>query len=83
MGAVEAKVVAAFTVRVLLLPLLPNTVLPRALKAALAVIRAVVAKVVTALTVRVWLPVVPRTVLPAAVRVLPVLLRVTPATHME
>ncbi len=40
---------------------------------------AVEAKVVAALTVRVWLPVVPRTVLPATVRVLPVLLRVTPA----
>ena len=82
-GAVEAKVVAAFTVRVLLPPLLPSTMLPRALKAALAVIGAVVAKVVAALTVRVWLPLVPRTVLPAAVRVLPVLLRVTPAAHMQ
>jgi len=64
-------------------PLLPNTVLPRALKAALAVMGAVVAKVVTAFTVKVWLPVVPRSVLPAAVRVLPVLLRVTPAAHMQ
>jgi len=43
------------------------------------VMGAVEAKVVTALTVRVWLPVVPRTVLPAAVRMLLVLLRVTPA----
>jgi len=83
MGAVEAKVVAALTVRVLLAPLVPNTVLPSALKAALAVMGAVVAKVVAALTVRVWLPVVPRTVLPAAVRVLPVLLRVTPAAQMQ
>ncbi len=83
MGAVEAKMVAAFTVRVLLPPMLPNTVLPRALKAALAVMGAVDAKVVAALTVRVWLPVVPRTVLPAAVRVLPVLLRVTPATQVQ
>ncbi len=45
----------------------------------LAVMGAVEAKVVAALTVRVWLPVVPRTVLPATVRALPVLLRVTPA----
>ena len=60
MGAVEAKLVAAFTVRVLLL-LLPSTTLPLALKAlpavtamsALAVIGAVEANVVTAFTVRV------------------------------
>ena len=83
MGAVDAKVVAAFTVSVLLPPLLPNTVLPSALKAPLAVMGAVVANVVTPLTVRVWLPVVPKTVLPAAVRVLPVLLRVTPAAQMQ
>ena len=44
----------------------------------LAVMDAVLAKVVAALTVRVWLPLVPRAVLPAAVKVLPVLLRVTP-----
>jgi hypothetical protein len=85
--APEAKVVAALTVKLLLL-LVPRTVLPKALKAAfamtaaLAVMGAVEAKVVTAFTVRVWLPVVPRTVLPATVRVLPVLLRVTPAGKM-
>ncbi len=61
MGAVEAKVVAAFTVRVLLPLLVPNTELPSALNrpaaatvtAALAVMGAVEAKVVTAFTVRV------------------------------
>lgn len=53
--------------------------MPLAVTAALAVRDAVDAKVVAALTVRVWLPVVPRTVLPATVRVLPALLRVTPA----
>ena len=60
MGAVEAKVVAAFTVRVWL-PVAPNTELPSALNrlaaatvtAALAVMGAVEAKVVTAFTVRV------------------------------
>jgi len=53
--------------------------LPLAVTTPLAVMGAVEAKVVTALTVRVWLPVVPRTVLPATMSVLPVLLRVTPA----
>ena len=59
MGAVVAKSVAELTVRVLL-PLVPSTVLPKALNAlplvtvtaALAVMGAVEAKVVTALTVR-------------------------------
>ena len=78
MGAVEAKVVTAFTVSVWV-PEAPSTTLPLAVTRALAVMVAVEAKVVTALTVRVWLPVVPSTVLPAAVRVLLVLLRVTPA----
>ena len=53
--------------------------MPLTVSKPLAVMGAVEAKVVAALTVRVWLPVVPRTVLPATVRVLPVLLRVTPA----
>ena len=52
--------------------------MPFAVTAALAVMGAVDAKVVTALTVRVWLAEVPRTVLPAAVRVAAVLVRVTP-----
>ena len=52
--------------------------MPFAVTAALAVMDAVEAKVVTALTVRVWLAEVPRTVLPAAVRVVAVLVRVTP-----
>jgi len=52
--------------------------LPLAVTKPLAVMGAVEVKVVAAFTVRVWLPVVPRTVLPAAVRVLPVLLRVIP-----
>ncbi len=55
--------------------------MPLAERRALAVMDAVDAKVVAALTVRVWLPLVPRTVLPAAVRVLPVLLRVTPTAQ--
>ncbi len=67
-GAVEAKVVAAFTVRVLLPLLVPSTVLPRALNrppaatvtAALAVIGVVEAKVVTAFTVSVWLLLAPK-----------------------
>jgi len=70
MGAVEAKVVAALTVRVLLPPLLPSTELPSALKAlpaatvtaALAVMGA--AKVDVACSVTVWLLVAPRTTLP-------------------
>ena len=78
MGAVEAKMLTALTVRVWLL-FDPSTTLPAAVTRALAVMGAVEAKVVTALTVRLWLPVVPSTVLPAAVRVLLVLLRVTPA----
>ena len=57
----------------------PRTTWPLAVIKPLAVMGAVDAKVVAALTVRVWLPVVPRTALPATVRVLPVLLRVTPA----
>ena len=69
MSAVEAKVVAAFTTNVLL-PLVPNTTLPSALKAlpaatvtaALAVMGA--AKVDVAWTVTVWLLVAPRTTLP-------------------
>ena len=81
-GAELAKVVTAFTVRVWL-PLAPRTTLPLAVTRALAVMGAVVAKVVTALTVRVWLLVVPRTVLPAAVRVLEVLLRVTPVANKQ
>ena len=60
------------------MPLAPSTTLPLTVTRALAVMGAVEAKVVTALTVRLWLPVVPRTVLPAAVRVLVVLLRLTP-----
>ena len=72
-GAVEAKLVAELTARVLL-PLLPSTALPLAvstpatLTAALAVMGAVTAKVVAAFTVRVWLPLAPRTTLPLAVR---------------
>ena len=77
MGAVEAKVETAFTVRVLL-PLAPRTTLALAVKAALAVMVAVDAKVVTALTVRVWEAEEPRRVLPAAVRVEEGLARVTP-----
>ena len=74
MGAVDAKVVAALTVRMLLPPLVPNTVLPNALKAlpavtltaALAVMGA--ANVVVACTVRVWLVVAPSITLPYTVR---------------
>ncbi len=73
MGAVGAKVVAAFTTNVLLL-LVPNTTLPSALKAlpaatvtaALAVRGA--AKVDVAWTVIVWLLVAPNSTLPLAVR---------------
>ena len=73
MGAVEAKVVAAFTINALL-PLVPNTTLPSALKAlpaatvtaALAVMGA--AKVDVAWTVIVWLLVAPNSTLPLAVR---------------
>ena len=84
MGAVEAKVVTAFTVRLLtgVLLVLPKTELPSALNKlpgltvtaalavmiALAVMDAVGAKVVAALTVRVLLPLAPRTMLPFAVR---------------
>ena len=53
--------------------------MPLAVTKPLAMMGAVEAKVVAALTVRVWLPEVPRTVLPATVRVLAALLRVTPA----
>ena len=74
----------------LLPPLLPTCALPRALKvlplltvtAALAVIGAVEAKVVTALTVSVCEPEVPRTALPAAVRVEVELVRVSPAEKL-
>ncbi len=74
MGAVEAKVVAAFTINVLLPPLVPKTTLPSALKAlpaatvtaALAVTGA--ANVVVAWTVIVWLLVAPNSTLPLAVR---------------
>ncbi len=73
MGAVEAKVVAAFTTNVLL-PLVPNTTLPSALKAlpaatvtaAPAVMGA--AKVDVAWTVIVWLLVAPNSTFPLAVR---------------
>ena len=73
MGAAEAKVVAAFTINVLL-PLVPSTTLPSTLKAlpaatvtaALAVMGA--AKVVVAWTVIVWLLVAPNSTLPLAVR---------------
>ena len=73
-----AKVDAVFTVRLALLPAVPNTVLPRAVRAALAVMGAVEAKVVTALTVRVWLPEVPRTVLPATLRTEVAVVRLMP-----
>ena len=66
-GAEEAKVVIAFTVRVWL-PLAPSTTLPLAVMAALAVIGAVEAKMVAALTVSVWLPLAPKTTLAFAVR---------------
>ena len=74
MGAVDSNWVAALTVRASLL-LVPRTVLPKALKvlpavtvtAASEVMGAVLAKVVTALTVRVWLPVAPSTTLELAV----------------
>ena len=52
MGAVDAKVVTAFTVRVCE-PFTPTVMLPLAVRLALLVMGAVVAKTVTALTVRV------------------------------
>ena len=75
-GAGEAKVVAAFTAKVLPPPLVPNTTLPSALKAlpaatvtaALAVMVAPVAKLVAAYTVKLLLLLVPRIVLPRALK---------------
>ena len=74
MGAVEENTVAALIASVLM-PVLPRTVLPKALNAlplvivtaALAVMGAVAVKVVTALTVRVWLLLAPNTTLALAV----------------
>ena len=96
MGAVEAKEVAAFTVRLLLPPAVPKTTSPRALNklpfatvtaafavtAAFVVIVAPDTKVVAALTVSAWVDEAPRTVLPAAVRVEVELVRVTPAEKL-
>ncbi len=68
MGAVDAKVVAAFTVRVWL-PLAPSTTLPLAVIKPLAVIGAVEAKVVAMFTVSVLLPpLMPNTTLPRALK---------------
>ena len=77
-----AKVAAELTVRVLVPPAVPNMVLPKAVKAAFAVMGAVEAKVVTALTVSACEPEVPSTVLPLAVRVEVGLVRVTPAEKL-
>ena len=69
--------------------MVPSTELCKALNAALmvtaalAVMVAVGAKVVAALTVRVWLLLLPSTVLPAAVKVLLVLVRATPTCRAQ
>ncbi|KAA6425459.1 MAG: hypothetical protein FRX49_04951 [Trebouxia sp. A1-2] len=71
MGAVEAKLVTAFTVSVWL-ALAPSTTLLFAVTKPLAVMGAVEANVVTALTARVLLPpLVPNTELPRALKTLP------------
>ena len=83
------RVVTAATVNVLAL-LVPNTVFPKLLRvfpavtltAALAVMGAVDAKVVTALTCRLWLPLVPSTALPASVRLAAVLDMVRPPVRV-
>ncbi len=69
-GAVEAKVVTAFTVSVWP-PVAPRTTLPLAVTSPLAVTVAAEVKVVAAFTVTVCVPpLVPRVVLPATLKLL-------------